>query len=107
MVSESNTEKKLPVALIKYNKPTSFDFAEYGTKWKVYDDNKHQYFIQVSEDESHPRWERMADLLECSFEDLYDHDPFVIECLRIFNHKQNDPLLKITAIIKEQQTAKV
>ncbi len=89
--------------LIKYTRPSSYDFAPYLTQWVLKEDNSKEIYIQLSEEETHPRWKRMGDILELAFEDFIINQEFLSECLRLFKHKEEDPLIKITDIIKEQQ----
>lgn len=91
------------IPLIKYTRPSSYDYEPYLTQWIFCEDNNNEIFINLSEDPEHPRWERMGNVLELAFADFLDRQEFVDECLRLFKHKEEDPLLKITEIIKERQ----
>ena len=98
---QSNHEPIIP--LIKYTRPSAYDFAPYSQQWVFMEDKTQETYIQLSEDEHHPRWEKMGFLLEQAFEDLFTNGEFVSECLRLFRHKEDNPLMKITEIIKEHQ----
>jgi hypothetical protein len=89
---------------IRYTRPTGFDFAPYGQQWIFMNDgDKQETYIQANEDEDSPKWERMGVLLEIAFEDLFKKKEFIYECLRMFKYKEEDPLIKITEIIKNHQ----
>jgi hypothetical protein len=89
--------------LIKYTHPSAYDFHPYATQWLLVNDTEKEMFIQLSEDDSHPQWERMGDVLETAFFDFMGNKEFMDECLRLYKYKKEDPLIKITQIIKEQQ----
>jgi len=96
-------EQPLHSPLIKYTRPSSYDFAPYSQQWIFMEDKIKEKYIQLSEDENHLRWERMGYLLERAFEDLFQNQEFITECLRAFKHKEEDPLIKITEIIKNSE----
>jgi hypothetical protein len=89
--------------LIKYTRPSSYDFEPYLTQWVFNEDTAKEVYIQMSQDEERPHWERAGSVLECAFYDFLPRKEFMEECLRLFKYKQEDPLLKITEIIREQQ----
>lgn len=98
-------ESKIAAPFIRYTRPTGFDFAHYGQQWIFSDDNsRNETYIQTSEDENNPKWERIGGLLEVAFEDLFKNADFINECLRMYKYKSESPLIKITEIIKTHQT---
>lgn len=91
----------MKIALQRYCPPTKLDVAPFGTIYHVMVDSdipQHLY-IQVSEDETAPQWERMGVFLEKVFEEFLNDDTFVDECLRLFKHNKNAQLLKLREII--------
>lgn len=103
MQSNQSEVKQPLIPLVKYTRPSAYDFAPYAQQWIFMEDKIQEKYIQLSRDENHPRWERMGFLLETAFDDLFKNKKFVDECLRLFKHKEEDPLLKITEIIKNHQ----
>lgn len=99
----NQSESTVKPPLIKYTRPSSYDFAPYLTQWIFSEESHREIYIQLNTDIDHPRWERMGRLLETAFSDFIHKPEFIDECLRLFKHKEEDPLLRITQIIKEQQ----
>ena len=62
--------------LIKYTKPSSYDFLTYGTRWVFMDEARKEMYIQVG-DEQAPRWEKMGFLLETAFDELFNNKQFI------------------------------
>lgn len=75
----------------KYTTPTSFDSAEYGTRWRVlgHDEQDCQIYIQVSKEINNPKWCKIGSFLEKSFEDYMLHEKFIESCLLLFNKKEH------------------
>lgn len=89
--------------LVKYSHPTMFDKEAAGTIYRCMNDSKdYDYFIQVNSNQDAPQWERVGTILEKAFEDFYSNGNFVTECLRLYSHQQEKPLVTITKIIQDQ-----
>lgn len=98
----TNHESKAPM-VTRYTRPSSLDNEVYGIQWRyMCDNNTHETYIQLSEDANKPRWEKIGTLFEIAFEELYERDDFIQECLKLFKYKENGPLKKIVEILKEK-----
>lgn len=91
------------VKTIQFTRPSNYNFAPYLTQWIFKEEESSEIYIQLSEDAGHPKWERMGNLLEIAFFDFLNKPEFLDECVRLYKHRKEDPLIKITEIIKEQQ----
>ena len=72
--------------LAKFTKPT-LDPAPYKTIWAFkHSDGSSEYYIQMSQDESKPLWERLGLILEKTFEWHIVNDPsFIDDALRLID----------------------
>jgi hypothetical protein len=87
--------------LIRYSPPTRYDIAPFGTICKVIDDgNTPKYFIQFNKEPDTARWESMSYLLENVFNDYITNTEFIDACLKAYNDKSKDSLIKISDILK-------
>ena len=87
--------------LVRYCPPTKLDIAPFGTIYHVIVDGDlpaHRY-IQTSQDETIPQWERMGVFLEKVYEESLDDDQFINECLRLFIDNKKMQHLKIRELI--------
>jgi len=91
------------IPLIKYTRPSSYDFEPYLTQWIFTEDLHTEIYVQMNEDEQHPQWIRVGSILETAFQGFLQRQEFIDEILRLYRYKQEDPLAKITEIIKEQR----
>lgn len=86
--------------LIRHCPPTRFDYAQHGTIWQyIINKENTQYFVQVSNDEVKPQWERMSSLLEVAFESFFRNDEFIEETVKLYHHYNEKPLEKISKIL--------
>lgn len=83
--------------LTRYNVPTKYDSAPYGTLCIVYlsTDNQlekidEKLFIQVSQDEQHPHWLSTAHILEQIFFKSFKKQAFLKEILDLFKTIEQD-----------------
>lgn len=81
----------------KYCVPSVLDKAPFGTIAKmIIDKEKDEYvlYIQLSEDDQKPRWEKLGKFFEEVFnEEFVSHEPFIDTCLALFKSlkdKKND-----------------
>lgn len=83
--------------LIRYCPPTKLDPAPFGTIYHVIGDEAvaEQEYIQVSDKESYPHWERIGDFLEEVFHESLNDQGFINECLRTYQHMQQSKLSEI------------
>lgn len=86
----------------KYSAPTKFDSAPLKSVWRVMSQSGHaELYIQLSDKPDVMRWEKMGVFLEKAFvRVIEDHPDFITECLRLFVYNEEDPLKKISEIIK-------
>jgi hypothetical protein len=84
----------------KYVTPTKYDKAPLKCIWKVID--QEQSYIQVSEDQENPQWIEIGSFLQKSFGNFMNNKNFVDECFRAFIYNNNNPLNKISDIIRER-----
>ena len=67
-----------------YTAPTHFDVAPYKTLWQVTKDDGIEIYMQISQDESSPRWSRLGDVLEKAFSAFICDEKFSEMCLRLY-----------------------
>lgn len=53
--------------VIKYSRPTPYDKAPFGQIWVAELEDKTSKYIQLSRDESVPRWSKLGDFLVDSY----------------------------------------
>lgn len=88
--------------LVKYVAPTKFDIAPIKTIWKYTNNQKvSEIYIQMNEDMLNPKWERMGTFLEKSLCEMIESKSFIDECFRLYSHHQDNPLDKISKILKD------
>lgn len=71
--------------VVKYVPPTKFEQAPYATLWvQIRDDGQSDIYIQMSEEEAEPNWQKMGWLLEQVFDEFIEDPKFIRECLNAY-----------------------
>jgi hypothetical protein len=79
--------------MIRYNDPTRYDKAPYGTICHVHgdDDVIIKQFIQLSTENTTAQWEPLGDFLLKVFHEQLSNTTFIQECLKKY-HPPSSPL---------------
>jgi hypothetical protein len=86
----------------KYVPPTKYDLAPQGSTWRFCGDDHSLMYVQLNPDMSAPHWEHIGTFLEKVFEEFYENQTFIQECLRLYSHNLHNPLHNISKIIDER-----
>jgi hypothetical protein len=75
--------------LEKFTVPTQYDVAPFMTLWQTNAtvDHDSELYIQISENDAQPNWQRVGFVLEKAFSAFLVDKPFTEMCLRLFNKK--------------------
>lgn len=70
----------------RFSFPTAYTFEPYGTQWHVIRaDQTTICYMQMSKNESKPKWIRMGDVLEIALMDKLEDLTFIEQCIEKYN----------------------
>lgn len=74
---------------LRYNPPTRLDCAEFGTLYRVLnDDESHTLWVQSNKDHEQPKWIKVGDLLEKILsENIADDERIMPLILELYHEK--------------------
>lgn len=70
----------------RYFAPTRLDHAPVGTIFKlINEDESNKLYIQLSTDIEHPDWQELSRVLEVVFEEEFENEDFINNCIKKYN----------------------
>lgn len=87
--------------IIRYNAPTRYDLAPYGSICKVMEENEsYKLYFQISESPDTATWITVGELLEKTFNSFLMDNEFINACIDIYTNKPGAHMEVIVSKIK-------